>query len=105
MISKIGILLDYVMGKIINHKMKTLSIVDFKDYSFDKKCDVVTIYSNYIMHREFPNGKAYLYHTGSFFIEVLYSSIQRKILKINAFEDLDQMNAYADTISLADLSL
>ena len=85
--------------------MNTLSISDFKEYSFDKKCDVVTIYSNYIMYREFPNGKAYLYHTGSFFIEVLYSSKHRKIQMISAFDNLEQIYHYAETISLADLSL
>ena len=30
--------------------MKPLTLDDFKAYSFDKKCDVVTIQSNYIMH-------------------------------------------------------
>lgn len=85
--------------------MKLLSISDFKDYSFDKKCDVVTIHSSYIMHREFPNGKAYLYHAGSFFIEVLYSSLHRKIQTINAFDDVRMLAPYADTVSLAGLSL
>ncbi|MBX2940961.1 MAG: hypothetical protein KF860_01330 [Cyclobacteriaceae bacterium] len=84
--------------------MKLLSIADFKDYSFDKKCDVVTIYSNYIMYREFPNGKAYLYHTGSFFIEVLYSSLHRRIQAINAFNDIRMLAPYAETVSLDNLS-
>lgn len=85
--------------------MKMLSISDFKDYTFDKKCDVVTIHSNYIMHREFPNGKAYLYHTGHFFIEVLYSSLYKKIEGINAFNDIKQLDPYTETISLAGLGL
>ncbi|HNP07504.1 MAG TPA: hypothetical protein PKN99_07740 [Cyclobacteriaceae bacterium] len=84
--------------------MKLLSLTDFKDYSFDKKCDIVTIYSNYIMHREFPNGKGYLYHTGSFFIEVLYSSLHRKIQAINAFDDIRMLAPYAETVSLANLN-
>ncbi len=85
--------------------MKLLSLGDFKTFSFDQKCDVVTIYSNYIAHREFPNGKAYLYHTGSFFIEVVYSSALRKIQMIHAFDNLEHLQAYTETISLADLSL
>jgi hypothetical protein len=85
--------------------MKTLSLTDFKNYSFEQKCEVVTIYADYIMHREFPKGKAYLYHANSFFIEVVYSSVYKKILMINAFEDLTQLGLYADTISLADLNL
>jgi hypothetical protein len=86
-------------------KMKLLSIQDFKTYSFDQKCDIVTLYSNYITHREFPNGKAYLYHTGSFFIEVVYSSALRKIQMISAFNDLEKLFPYTDSISLANLSL
>ncbi len=57
------------------------------------------------MHREFPKGKAYLYFAGSFFIEVVYSSVYRKIMMINAFEDLKQLGLYADMVSLDDLSL
>ena len=85
--------------------MKTPSISDFKRYSFDKKCNVVTSNSNYLMQREFPKGKAYLYHAQSFYIEVVYSSEYRKILMINAFEDYRHLNLYVDMISLADLSL
>jgi len=85
--------------------MKTISLGDFKDYSFDKKCDIVTIHSNYIMHHDIQHGKAYLYHTGSFFIEVRYSTIQRKILKIHAFNESIELKDYVDTISLADLRL
>ncbi|MGE0588761.1 MAG: hypothetical protein AB7O48_09320 [Cyclobacteriaceae bacterium] len=86
-------------------KMKVLTIKDFKEFSFDKKCDVVTIYSNYITYRDLPQGKAYLYHTGSFYIEVIYSSVQKKILLINAFNDQKQLEPYAETISLADLNV
>lgn len=85
--------------------MKLLSIKDFSESSFDQKCDIVTIYSNYIMHRDLPHqGKAYLYHTNHFFIEVQYSSLHKKILKIQAFNDLQSIAAYAETISLADLN-
>lgn len=85
--------------------MKPLTLDDFKAYSFDKKCDVVTIQSNYIMHREFPNGKGYLYHTGAFFIEVLYSSLYKRIQGINAFNDIRMLAPYAETVSLAGLNV
>ena len=85
--------------------MKMLTIKDFKKFSFDKKCDIVTIYSNYLAHRVLPGAKGYLYHTDSFFIEVIYSSEEKKILLINAFNGYSQLAAYADTISLADLNL
>ena len=85
--------------------MKTLSLNDFKSYTFDHKCEVVTINADYVMHREFPKGKAYLYYAGSFFIEVVYSSVYKKILMINAFDDQKQLGLYADTVSLVDLNL
>lgn len=85
--------------------MKTLSLNDFKKYSFNQKCDVVTVHSSYLMHREFPKGKAYLYQADSFFIEVVYSSVYKKILMINAFDDLTQLGLYADMVSLTDLNV
>lgn len=84
--------------------MKLLSIQDFKECTFDQKCDIVTIYSNYIMHRTLPHGKGYLYHTGRFFIEVIYSSVYKKILMIHAFNDPKLLEPYGETISLADLN-
>lgn len=85
--------------------MKTLSLTDFRSYSFDQKCEVVTINADYVTYREFPKGKAYLYYADSFFIEVVYSSVYKKILMINAFDDLNQLGLYADTVSLEDLNL
>ena len=97
--------MDILTGKHINNLMKKLSLTDFKNYSFDQKCEVVTIDADYIMHREFPKGKAYLYCADSFFIEVVYSSLYKKILMINAFDDQKQLGLYADTVSLAELNL
>lgn len=85
--------------------MKMLTLNDFIKCSFDQKCQVVTIQADYLMSREFPNGTIYLYQSNSFFIEVAYSPIKKKILKINAFSDPKQLEAYADTVSLADLFL
>lgn len=85
--------------------MNMFSMKDFRNCSFDEKCEVVTIHSNYITYRKLPQGKAYLYHTGTFFIEVMYSSVAKKILVINAFNDVEQLAPYADTISLADLNV
>jgi hypothetical protein len=45
--------------------MKTKGIFgidDFKRASFEKKCDVVTTQSNYIVTRTLGNCKVYLYH-------------------------------------------
>lgn len=85
--------------------MKTLSLTTFKNYSFDQKCEAVRINADYVTCKEFPKGKAYLYYANSFFIEVVYSSFYKKILMINAFDDLNQLGLYADTVSLVDLNL
>jgi hypothetical protein len=81
-----------------------ITINDFKYASFERKCDVVTTQSNYLMTRVLGNCKIYLYHTGEFFIEVYYSPIYRKVLMINAFNEMESLSPYADMISLGDLN-
>jgi hypothetical protein len=83
--------------------MKTkgiFSIDDFKRASFEKKCDVVTTQSNYIVTRTVGNCKVYLYNSGNYFIEVFYSPIYKKVLMINAFDDMESMLQYAEKVSL-----
>jgi hypothetical protein len=81
------------------------NIEDFKRATFEKKCDVVTTQSNYIVTRTLGNCKVYLYHTGDFFIEVFYSPIYKKVLMINAFNDTDSLLPYTDKVSLSALGL
>lgn len=82
-----------------------INLEDFKFASFEKKCDVVTSQSTYLMTRVLGNCKVYLYNTGEFFIEVYYSPVYRKVLMINAFNDLAGLTPYEEMISLADLKL
>jgi len=82
-----------------------ITIEDFKNCSFEKKCDVVTAHSNYIASRSMGNCKVYLYHSEDFFIEVYYSPIYKKVLMINAFDDSASLAPYAEKVSLADLGL
>ena len=82
-----------------------ISIDDFRYASFERKCDVVTTQSTYLMTRSLGNCKIYLYHSGEFFIEVYYSPEYRKVLMINAFSDTNGLAPYADLISLADLAV
>lgn len=82
-----------------------MTIQDFKSFSFDKKCEVVTIHSDYLSYRNEKNITSYLYHTGAFFIEVTYCSGSKKIIGINAFNDFCRLCFYAESISLADLNL
>jgi hypothetical protein len=82
-----------------------LSLEDFQYASFERKCDIVTSYSNYLMMRRLADAKIYLYKADGFFIEVYYSPTYKKVLMINAFDDQDGLNPYLDEISLADLKL
>lgn len=88
--------------------MKTqgiFSIQEFKRASFEKKCDVVTTQSNYIMTRILGDCKVYLYSSNNYFIEVFYSPIYKKVLMINAFDDVDSMLPYTEKISFDELGL
>ncbi|HZY80501.1 MAG TPA: hypothetical protein VFE50_13330 [Cyclobacteriaceae bacterium] len=88
--------------------MKTkgiFSIDDFKRASFEKKCDVVTTQSNYIVTRTLGNCKVYLYHCSEFFIEVFYSPIYKKVLMINAFDDAESLVPYSEKVSLSELGI
>ncbi|MFM9837104.1 MAG: hypothetical protein ACKVOQ_02505 [Cyclobacteriaceae bacterium] len=82
-----------------------ITIEDFRVASFERKCDLVIANSNYIASRRLGDAKVYLYHTGEFFIEVYYSSKYKKVLMINAFDDLLGLETYADNVSLTDLGL
>ncbi len=82
-----------------------ITIEDFRVASFERKCDLVIANSNFIASRKLGDAKVYLYHTGEFFIEVYYSSKYKKVLMINAFDDLLGLETYADNVSLTDLGL
>ncbi|HTE34214.1 MAG TPA: hypothetical protein VK666_27735 [Chryseolinea sp.] len=82
-----------------------LRLHDFRVMPFEKKCDVITFYGNYLAQRALADCKVFLYFTGGFFIEVFYSPKYKKVLMINAFEKTVGLEPYLDKISLADLGL
>ncbi|HLZ17422.1 MAG TPA: hypothetical protein VKQ08_10295 [Cyclobacteriaceae bacterium] len=82
-----------------------LTIVDFQNASFERKCDWVTGNSNFLVVRKLGESKVYLYHAGDFFIEVYYSPTYKKILMINAFNNTVGLEPYLTEVSLADLKL
>ena len=82
-----------------------ITIQDFQFASFEKKCDVVTTYSDYLISRVSKDCKVYLYYVDAFFIEVYYSSADKKVRGIVAFNDTTRLEPYAEMISLADLNL
>ncbi len=82
-----------------------ITLQDFQYASFEKKCDVVTSYSNFLSTRSLGDCKVYLYHTDHFFIEVYYSPELKKVLMIHAFNNAAGLDPYAEMVSLADLNL
>jgi hypothetical protein len=105
---KNDVLADGTLLRLRVSVMKTkgiLNIEDFKRASFEKKCDVVTTQSNYILTRTLGNCKVYLYHSGDFFIEVFYSPIYKKVLMINAFNDSESLIPYAENVTFNSLGL
>lgn len=82
-----------------------ITLQDFKEASFEKKCDLITGYTDYMTVRKTGDAKVYLYHTGKFFIEVYYSPAYKRVLLIHAFNDTASLEPYAEDVSLADLKL
>lgn len=80
-----------------------INISEFRVMPFEKKCDVVTYFGQYLTHRFLGECKVFLYSTDSFFIEVYYSAKYQKVLMINAFEQRAGLEPYLDAISLSDL--
>jgi len=76
---------------------------DFQRASFEKKCDWVTGNSNFLVARKLGEAKVYLYHAGDFFIEVYYSPKYKKVLMINAFNNVSGLEPYLENVSLSDL--
>jgi len=77
-----------------------ISIEDFKVASFEKKCDLITRDTDYVISRETEGEKIYLYYTGKFFIEVYYSPLRKRVVKITAFADTHGLQPYLAEISL-----
>ncbi len=80
-----------------------ITLEDFKYASFEKKCDVVTSFSNYLTMRKLGDCKIYLYYADDFFIEVYYSPVYKKVLMINAFKNAEELMPYVESVSLSDL--
>jgi len=80
-----------------------ISIHDFKLSTFEKKCDLITNCTEFIAARTKDDTKIYLYHTGIFFVEVFYSTRHKKVLQIQAFNDVEALVPYTEEVSLIDL--
>lgn len=79
------------------------TLENFRVMPFEKKCDVITFYGNYLSQRTLSDCKVFLYFADGFFIEVFYSPRYQKVLMINAFEKTLGLEPYLDKVSLTDL--
>jgi hypothetical protein len=82
-----------------------ITLEDFECATFERKCDIVTTGTLYLLMRNLGDCKVYLYHADNFFIEVYYSPTHKKVLMIHAFENGEDLEPYAERVSLADLGL
>lgn len=82
-----------------------ITLQDFQCATFEEKCDVVTCYSDYLITRHSRNHKIYLYAAKMFFIEVHYSTVDKKVQRIIAFNEIERLDPYTEIVSLADLNL
>lgn len=76
---------------------------EFRFLSFEKKCDIVTFEANYLCSRTEGAYKVFLYEVRGYFIEVLFSREENKVRGFNAFNELDRLNPYLDSISIAEV--
>lgn len=81
-----------------------VSIHDFRVMPFEKKCDLVTHYGQYLTHRILVDCKVFLYYADDFFVEVFYSAKYQKVLMINAFDQTLGLEPYLESISIAGLT-
>ncbi len=89
----------------VTTKLFMTSIEDFKVASFEKKCDHVTSHTTYLASRNEEQKKMYLYHSGNFFIEVIYAPFLKRVILIHAFNDANHLLPYTESVSLEDLRL
>ncbi len=82
-----------------------ISLNDFQILPFDKKCDFITVFADYILYRTESDCKYYLYYMKDYFVEVCYSPEKGKVLGIHAFKNVELADAYLELVDISDLYL
>lgn len=85
----------------ISNAMHTIE--DFRNAPFESKCDWVVTNADYLSMRWISGCKVMLYASGSFFIEVYFSTRYHRVLMINAFREVNQLMPYVEKLSLQEL--
>lgn len=77
-----------------------ISITDFQTLPFDKQCDFITVFADYLINRVELDKKYYLYYMKDYFVEVCYSPYESKVKHIQAFQNVDSLEPYLEEVSL-----
>ena len=80
-----------------------ISVNDFRQLTFDKKCDFITVFADYLAHIDRDDKKCYLYSMDGFFVEVSYHSTEKRVTGIHAFQSLEKLDDCLENVSLVDI--
>jgi hypothetical protein len=80
-----------------------ISLNDFEVLPFEKQCDFITVFADYILNRTELDKKHYLYFMDDYFVEVSYLPLKGKVQGIKAFKKVELAEAYFEHIDISDL--
>ena len=80
-----------------------ITIDDFQILPFNKQCDFITVFADYLVYRVEEERKYYLYAMEDYFVEVSYLPFEGKVMDIKAFHDTSTLDDYLDFIDISDL--
>lgn len=82
-----------------------ITLNDFQVLSFDKKCNFITVFGDYMLYRVEGEKKYYLYAMEGFYVEVCYLPKKGKVAEITPFIAKSNLDAYAESVDISDLFL
>lgn len=82
-----------------------ISIKDFNTLPYDKKCDFITVFADYLAHRTEDGHKYYLYHLNGYYIEVIYIPSHKRVAQIRAFTTSRWLAPYLSQVNIDELCL
>ena len=77
-----------------------ITITDFQTLPFERQCDYVAVFGDYLAHRADGGLKFYLYYMEGFYVEVSYSPPHKRVIGVFAFCGLHELEPYLEEIHL-----
>ncbi|MEM1405950.1 MAG: hypothetical protein AAGG59_04195 [Bacteroidota bacterium] len=81
-----------------------ITIDDFQILPFNKQCDFITVFADYLAYRVEDDKKYYLYGMENYFVEVAYLPAEGTVLSIKAFHSAADLEEYLQSIDISDLA-